>query len=876
MGNLLDLFKGWSCIDQINLEGRPAKYESWENLPISQGSRKVLSQINPEGLYLHQYHALKNVLKKKNVCMTTSTASGKSLVFYISAIEILKQDPTAKILAMYPLKALGREQEDRWKTTLAQAGLDARVGRIDGSIYSTLRSQIIQDSNILIMTPDVVHAWLLSNLSNNKILTFLQSLRMVIIDEVHTYNGVFGSNAAFLIRRLQSTTKLLDIQLQFICASATIAKSEEHLEKLVGEPFTHIGADLDTSPKYPVEIFLLNPPGNSDILSEIATLLNNLVTLDHFRFICFVDSRKQTEHIASILARQDHQEDDSQDIKDKFDHLQNLDVLPYRAGYEEADRRTIQQRLSNGSLKGVVSTSALELGLDIPDLNAAVLVGVPRSSTSLHQRIGRIGRHGPGTVFIINTGDVFDETVFLKPKEFMNRPMAECALYLENQRIQYIHVLCLGRHNGELEQICQHVNIQADDDTLKDLLEWPKGFGELIQKERIGEIPVDLQAMKEEAGEDPNHYYPLRDVGVQYKVEFHHMGTVESLGTLSNSQLMREAYPGAVYYYTTKPYRVYQIFHNTKAIRVRKENHYSTKPLALPTLVFPNLTEGNVFQSYRLDECCVLESNLQIRESVIGFEERRGPNKFVQSYPVDHSETGIRFDMPRFARNFFTTGIILFHPCLMNTGVEVEKIASIIFEAFLMHIPFERRDLNYSCDKFRKTRGLAEKDQRFIAVYDQTYGSLRLSSRLLEAGTLKKVLEITLEMIKTDAAPELSEASLEALNSLYECSQMTQISFDCHVEEISEADGDTNLVKVILPGSKGLDIKKDNEEFSVEEIFYTPRGLRYRGKHLSDTRGGAIISIPCDSLVEIPGESLMGYYNLDAGEVVENVDVMSF
>lgn len=872
----MDLSRGWSCTDQINLEGRPAKYESWENLSISEDSRKVLSQITPEGLYLHQYRALNHVLEKQNVCMTTSTASGKSLVFYISAIEVLKKDPNAKILAMYPLKALGREQEDRWKNTLAQAELEARVGRIDGSVYATLRPQIIKESNILIMTPDVVHAWLLSNLSNSKVLSFFNSLSMVIIDEVHTYNGVFGSNAAFLMRRLQSAAKLLGRRLQFICASATMAKSEEHLEKLVGEPFAHVGSDFDTSPKHPVDILLLNPPGNSDILSEIANVLHNLVTLDSFRFICFVDSRKQTEHIASILARHAYQDDSNQDVKERFDHLQDLDVLPYRAGYEEIDRMTIQRRLNDGSLKGVVSTSALELGIDIPDLNAAVLVGVPRSSTSLHQRIGRIGRHGPGTVFIVNTGDVFDETVFLKPKEFMNRPLAECALYLENQRIQYIHALCLGRHNGELEQICQHVNVKADEDTLTDLLEWPEGFCELVQREMIGEIPVDLQSMKEEAGEDPNHYYPLRDIGVQYKVELHHNGMVESLGRLSQSQVMREAYPGAVYYYTTKPYRVYQIFHNTKVIRVRNENHYSTKPIVLPTLVYPNLTEGNVFQSYRLGECCAIESNLQIREAVIGFEERRGPNKFHQNYPIDYRETGIRFDMPRFARNFFTTGIILFHPCLMNTGVEVEKIASIIFEAFLMHIPFERRDLNYSCDKFRTTRGMAEKDQRFIAVYDQTYGSLRLSSRLLEAGTLKKILEITLEMIKTEAAPELSDVSLDALNSFYECSKMDQTPFNCHVEDSCEADEDSNLVKVILPGSKGLDIRKDNEEFFVEEIFYTPRGLRYRGNHLSDTRGGAVISIPCDSLVEIPGESLMGYYNLDAGEVIKSLDAIEF
>ncbi|MBL0345500.1 helicase-related protein [Candidatus Villigracilis affinis] len=129
--------------------------------------------------------------------------------------------------------------------------------------------------------------------------------------------------------------------------------------------------------------------------------------------------------------------------------LDGIDVLPYRAGYEETDRTRIQERLSNGKLSGIISTSALELGIDIPYLETCVLVGVPPSATSLWQRIGRIGRHSKGNVIVINTGSVYDQAVFSNPESLLKRPLAESTLYLENPYIQYIHALCLARLGGE-------------------------------------------------------------------------------------------------------------------------------------------------------------------------------------------------------------------------------------------------------------------------------------------------------------------------------------------------------------------------------------------------------------------------------------------
>ncbi len=256
--------------------------------------------------------------------------------------------------------------------------------------------------------------------------------------------------------------------------------------------FELIGPEYDTSPRFPLQVYLVDPPGSDRFLDEVVHLLENLTHINGSRFIAFVDSRKQVELISSILNRllrekakeeaaaEEAQMDDNGEVRptrgrrwgkasakaspdtnpDEPDPegevtgvLQSLNVVPYRAGYEDHDRRQIQERLAEGTLNGVVSTTALELGIDIPHLDICVLIGVPSSATSLQQRIGRIGRHSPGSVIVVNGGDVHDQAVFAHPQSFFHRPLSESTLYLENEHIQYIHALCLARPGGEHDQV---------------------------------------------------------------------------------------------------------------------------------------------------------------------------------------------------------------------------------------------------------------------------------------------------------------------------------------------------------------------------------------------------------------------------------------
>ncbi len=865
--------KGWSVAERLALPGREGKYFPCDDLPLSRESANFLKSSFPTGIYGHQKEAIKSFLSGENVCITTGTASGKSLPFYVTAMEKLVSDPKARVIVVYPLKALGREQEDRWISSLQKAGIDARVGRIDGQTPMQSRMAILRNSRILIMTPDIIHAWLLSHVSDKAVMCFLFKTQLVIIDEVHYYTGVFGSNAAFLFRRMRHILQLLRVFPQFIAASATIAAPKNHLRDLFGLEFRVVDTGQDTSPRQSVTIHLANLPAEGDLLTSLSELMDYIDRKTDHKFIAFVDSRKQTEYLASIVSR--FQSKGSEDVDSIHDnHLEKLNILPYRAGYEEHDRQLIQERLSKGMLAGIVSTSALELGLDIPYLTLAILVGVPYSATSFYQRIGRIGRHAPGEVIIVNGGDMHSANIFRNPQQLLGMPLSEGALYLENLRVQYIHALCLAKHGGEHDRVCSFLGIK-ESQTFNSDITWANGFLELCRSERIGEITPEFQAMKAQAGEDPNHAFPLRDVELQFQVKQKRGAVEEARGSLSYSQLMREAYPGGVYYYTTRPYRVCRVNVHRRIVEVRQERKYTTKAQMIPTLVFPNLSDGNVFVGKRFGELIAVESPLQIRESIIGYKERRGPNEMSCSYPLDPAGSAY-FDLPRFTRNFFTTGVTFTHPAMNRKNVKNELIAQILFEVFLMVHPFERRDIHFAADRYRVGRGPISEGAKFVAIYDQTYGSLRLSSRILEDQTLRGIQEkmnVVMKIRREEGSLETDSETAVALGEILDCLGEMPVIFSVSRENATIDMDNTAAVRVVLPGSKGLNIRSNNEEFFVQDVFYSPhyKGLAYRGQNSygeKEINCGVKTIVALESLIEIPGESKMGFYNPESGEII--------
>ena len=292
---------------------------------------------------------------------------------------------------------------------------------------------------------------------------------------------------------------------------------------------------------------------SSDLTTPLSELILHLAKNER-RFMAFFDSRKSAEQVGSVVQRELHDAEDDPD--DNFAHLEHGLILPYRAGYEAEHRALIQRRLSEGTLAGVLCTSAMELGLDIPGLDVVVLVGVPHSGTSLHQRIGRVGRGAPGLVIVVHTGSVVDDLVFAEPASLLTRPLNESAIYLESARVQYIHSMCLARQGGEHDLAVRSAG-RVGNVPLEPIRPWPEGFQALCDSERAGAVRVDLRDMRRDVQDaEPAHVFPLRDVESQFNVELKVHREIKRLGSLSHAQVMREAYPGAVYYYAGRPYRV--------------------------------------------------------------------------------------------------------------------------------------------------------------------------------------------------------------------------------------------------------------------------------------------------------------------------------
>ncbi len=597
----------------------------------------------------------------------------------------------------------------------------------------------------------------------------------------------------------------------------------------------------------------------------MTALLRTIVRDSTQRFIAFVDSRKQTEQLASILSRQSGEEtDELTDDTDVFKEILKIEsVLPYRAGIEESDRRTIEARLTNGDLRGVISTSALELGIDIRGLDIAILVGVPRSSTSLQQRIGRIGRNRPGHVYVLNSGTVYDEAVFRNPTELLNRPPAESALYLLNPRIQYVHALCLARPNGEHDQLAGGVV----DAAFSSPVTWPDGFLDLCYKERSGQISAEFQSMKAESGDNPNYAFPLRDVERQFQVEMRLGPAKQACGTLSHSQLMREAYPGAVYYHAMQAYRVTSVQNSQRLVLVRKEKRYSTNPSKLPIRLYPNLLPGNIFRALKYGSVRLIESNVQVAETVVGFKERRGRTEQSFPYPTDNAIPGVRFSSAKFSRNYFTTGVLLFAPSLAALNSDAETLGSFLFEALLMTAPFERQDIGFSAGKMSVATSVADKDSRYVALFDQTYGSLRLSGRLLEPGVFGSVMRRALELITNDDSGLTDASVVAAARNILDESKDVPVEMATDISE--PVGGAASKARIVMPGSFGLNTGNGNAEFMVARVFVNPRMgcLAYAGRHASARDVNQIETIRADALVSVPGESVEGFYDYDTGEV---------
>ena len=410
------------------LAGEPAREPRLAPVPagLHPGLRDALARLGIESLYAHQAEAYAVARGGENVIVTTGTASGKTLAFNLPVLDALAADPRHRALYLYPTKALAQDQA-RTLAGLAVPGVRAAI--YDGDTPTEQRRQIRGWANLILTNPDMLHVGVLPR--HDLWGDVLHNLRFVVVDEAHVYRGVFGSHVANVLRRLRRLARIYGAEPQFLLASATIANPGELAAALLGVEAALVGDDA--APRAERTIALWNPPLldaelglRASALGEASRLLAGLVGRG-LRTICFAKSRRSAELIHRFAA-------------DRLDAATARRLAPYRAGYTPQQRREIERRLVDGDLLGVTSTDALELGIDIGDLDCAVSVGFPGTVASLRQQWGRAGRRGHGLAVLVASEDALDQYFMREPETLLARRVEAAILDHANPRVLDGHV----------------------------------------------------------------------------------------------------------------------------------------------------------------------------------------------------------------------------------------------------------------------------------------------------------------------------------------------------------------------------------------------------------------------------------------------------
>lgn len=393
--------------------------------------QSILSSLGIRRLYSHQAEAIAASLNGEHVCVVASTAGGKTLCYTIPLAQRLCERPTSRAFLIFPTKALAQDQLRKLGPFGADRAFTAAC--FDGDTPQTRRRAIKREAQVVLTNPDMLHVSILPY--HHTWADFFRNLRFVVLDEVHTYRGVFGSHTANVIRRLRRVAAAYGSQPQFICCSATIGNPEELTRKLVGLPVRVI--DRDGAPRGKRIWVFWNPPmlkdgsGRRSALIESATLLCRLVERG-VRTIDFTLTRKTAE----LIVRHAHR------FLGRNSPLARA-VMAYRAGYLPEERRDLEKRLFEGSLLGVVSTSALELGIDIGHLQAVILTGYPGTIASTFQQAGRAGRgHEDSLIVLIAQESAIDQYIMQHPDFLFRAESERCLIDPENRFVVGAHLLC--------------------------------------------------------------------------------------------------------------------------------------------------------------------------------------------------------------------------------------------------------------------------------------------------------------------------------------------------------------------------------------------------------------------------------------------------
>ena len=405
--------------------------------------REALSTRGIHQLYSHQFSAWTHARTHKNIILATGTASGKTLAYNLPVLATILQDPEARALYLFPTKALAQDQYSNLQFFQSKI-VNLKSSIYDGDTPQSQRSMIRKNARIVLSNPDMLHTGILPHHSNWS--DFFSTLKFIIVDEAHTYRGVFGSHVANVIRRLKRVANFYGAKPQFILASATIGNPKELAEALIEEDVELI--DNDGSSRGERHFIIYNPPVTDAALGlrksnllESVRLANNLFT-HNIQSVVFARTRRSVEIILTYLQGSQGSEI-GEVLSDSRLPISNSQIRGYRSGYLPHQRREIEQGLRDGTVKTVVATNALELGIDIGGLGAAVIVGYPGTIASVRQQAGRAGRgDDPAVSILVASSNPLDQFLAHHPDYFFGSSPEQALVNPNHLLILLEHLRC--------------------------------------------------------------------------------------------------------------------------------------------------------------------------------------------------------------------------------------------------------------------------------------------------------------------------------------------------------------------------------------------------------------------------------------------------
>ncbi len=682
---------------EILLESRYPRYQ----LPDQKLPPEIQKYLDEHGikLYTHQAESLNLYRNKKNVALATQTASGKSLAFNLPILEALIADPESTAIYLYPAKALANDQLCTLKEFDERFSLKSRPASYDGDTPASERKRIKESSRVIVTNPHGLHIYLGWKDGWSRI---LKNLRVVVIDEAHYYSGTVGSHMALVVRRLRRLAAYYGASPQFFVASATIANPKAHAEALTGVNFELVSNDGGGSPNRWIVFWDTQLDLEHSPTSQAAALSRHLVRYDR-QLIAFSDTRHQAEMIAKAASDRVHR------------------VAAYRAGFSPYDRRAIELDLKEGRLRGVSSTSALELGVDIGGVDTVILNGMPSSIASFWQRAGRAGRAGQSATVVLMTGaDPIGRFILNHPEQLLNQPPEEAIVNPSQRSILSQHLICAASElplsqNDQLffgeeffevsKQLLSRADLENDD--AGNLVYTRKG------KPQFG---VSLSGGSE----------------ASYSIEVEKDSKKRHLEALPAQRAMREAHTGAIYHHQGIAYRIKSVNHKELKIlaAIEKSSNF-TVSAALKSVIFDPPKESYLTPS----GIHVGWGRANVIESVVGFKEYSFKGTEPRRYSVDFP-----------SRGYATETLAIGFNGDLELAINAEGCDPFLGTHSAEHAISKVLPLLYISDR-RDFQSLSLKNQGspIIALYDLTEGGAGVSK--LGFNNLERLCDTAIQLV---------------------------------------------------------------------------------------------------------------------------------